>query len=148
MQYNATVEKHWLIDCKSFDLKNEAMKYLFFTAVIMLSTFSQAYLVKGVRTTVLIDGNVGMEDVSIEGCDKESCSKPDYKAKCTKDDPSKFYCYLKDQYPFFIRFTVRINGNKVLSSKFFATNGETSLDNFKLNINEKAVTAKTIKDVL
>lgn len=143
-----TVEKHWLIDGQPFELENEVMKYLFFTAAIMISTLSQAYLVKGVRTTVLIEENVKIEDISIEGCDKESCSKPDYKARCTKDEPSKFYCYLKDQYPFFIRFTVRISGNKILSSKFFATNGETSLDNFKLTINERAVAAKTIKDVL
>lgn len=133
------------IDCLSFALENEVMKYLFFAVAIMVSALSKAYVVEGFRTTVLIEGTVELKDISIEGCDKESCSQPDYKAKCFKDDPSKFYCYLKDQYPHFIRFKVRIIGNKILNSKFFPSNGESSLANFKLTINESALTAKTIK---
>ncbi len=126
------------------------MKYLIFAIALLASIHSQAYLVKGVRTTILVEGTNRYEikDISLEGCDKDTCSKPKKKSKCIEDGPLKFYCHLKDQYPSFVRFTVRFNGNKLLSSKFISTNGESSLNNFKLNVTDSAVTAKPIKDIL
>lgn len=125
------------------------MKYLFFLVTTLATPLLQAALVKGVRTTVLLEGTskTGVKNIFIEGCDKESCSKPENKAECTSEGSLKFYCHLKDQYPYFIRFTVKFSETKLLSTNFFATNGESSLSNFKIRIDKASVTAKAVKDI-
>lgn len=133
------------------------MRYLFSTVILFVFILAQAYLVKGVRTTILVNGvsESKVKNIFFEGCDKDNCSEPEYKNECKKDNsPLKFHCHMNDQYPFFVRLTVVLKGdsffsrNKILSTKFISANGTTSLGNFKLNITEDAVMAEPFKGIL
>ncbi len=126
------------------------MKCLFFIALLLLLSRSQAYVVLGVRTTILVEGinKNKIQEIWFEGCDKDSCSKPEIKSKCTKSESSKYFCHLSGQNPFFVRFTVRLSTNKLFSSKFVGTNGESSLSNFKLEVTQTAVMVTQVKGVL
>jgi hypothetical protein len=113
------------------------MKFLVVVTLNLVALQLNAYLIKGARTTISVEGphKTNVTAISFEGCSKETCSKPQSKTDCFKEGPTKFYCHMKDKYPSFVRFTLNM-GDKILSSQYIATNGEGVLSNFELTFSD------------
>lgn len=128
--------------------KEYDLKWLVFTAIIFSFTFAQAYLVRGTQTNILVEGpeKNEMEEIFFEGCVSKTCSQPTYKSKCAKEKPFNFFCHMKDQYPHFVRFTVKLKGAQFLSSDFVPTNGSSSLSNYKLTISKGSLNIEQVKN--